>query len=175
MHQQHALFYAFLLFSLLVRVIEKVRRQGSGTILLVPFWPCQIWFPMLMDVSQCLFIPQHPDLMSIGQVHHCNLNHFSLGVWTVGTKIWYFLRKSTMYFCSHTNIPQENPIHISGDNFPTDVERKYTSRFCPFAGYTYLLHLKANDLAFSSLKVLLAAIFCYHSGTEGASFIEEVS
>lgn len=123
---QHVLFYAFPPFPLLVRVIEKARREGSDMmILLVPFWLCQIWFPMLVEASQCWFIPlpKHPDLISIGHMCHHDLNCLNLTAWRLGTKSLYFLKKSMTYFCSHKNLPQENLMHISGDNVPAGAER----------------------------------------------------
>lgn len=40
-------FYAFPPFSVLPRVMQKIRKEQSRGILVVPDWPTQVWFPVL--------------------------------------------------------------------------------------------------------------------------------
>lgn len=38
-------------FSLLTKVLAKVRREGSTITLVAPWWPAQPWFPLLLDMT----------------------------------------------------------------------------------------------------------------------------
>lgn len=80
------LFNPFLPLPLLIRVLEKARREGSGIILVAPFWPCQILFQTLMEMSQKRYVPlpKQKDWISLGEVFHCGLELLSLTVWKTG-------------------------------------------------------------------------------------------
>ena len=43
-------FYAFPPFSLITRVLEKVKRGRSTGVISVPSWPTQVWWPVLMKM-----------------------------------------------------------------------------------------------------------------------------
>lgn len=49
--QWDGLFYTFPPFPLPIRVIEKIKREGSDMIFMVIFWPLQRWFSDLMDMT----------------------------------------------------------------------------------------------------------------------------
>jgi hypothetical protein len=68
-------FYAFPPFSVIPRVLRKVQRDESSGVLVVPDWPTQPWYPVLMKLlvlepvrlpcrKNLLHLPSHP-----GQVH----------------------------------------------------------------------------------------------------------
>jgi len=43
-------FYAFPPFSMIARVLNKIRSEGSKGIVVVPYWPTQPWFPVFMSL-----------------------------------------------------------------------------------------------------------------------------
>ena len=69
--------YAFLPFSLLPRVLAKVRAsRGLELTLVAPFWPQHHWFPdlpeLLLEVP--LFLPRRKDLLRQPHFHHFHQN-----------------------------------------------------------------------------------------------------
>ena len=56
-------FYAFPPFSCISKVIQKIIRENCFGILIVPNWPNQVWFPVLMKllISSPYFIPSSMD------------------------------------------------------------------------------------------------------------------
>ena len=63
--------YAFPLFSVLSRVLSKIKEDNASSILVVPLWPTQPWFPVMLDLlighprhiepdSRNLHIPGNP-------------------------------------------------------------------------------------------------------------------
>ena len=65
-------FYAFPPFSIIPKVLKKIKTENAEGILVVPFWPNQPWFPlvfkMLTDApvlltsrKHLLHLPQHPE------------------------------------------------------------------------------------------------------------------
>jgi hypothetical protein len=59
------LFYAFPPFSLITRVLQKIREDSAEGFLVVPFWETQPWFPLLikMLVAHPLILPQSNNLL----------------------------------------------------------------------------------------------------------------
>ena len=43
-------FYAFPPFSILPRVLQKVRADKAQGVLIVPRWPTQVWWPVLTSL-----------------------------------------------------------------------------------------------------------------------------
>jgi len=71
MSWQPYLFYAFPPFSLITRVLQKIREEKATGLVLVPKWPAQPWWPKLMQMliqlpvqlpknSDTLFSPSNP-------------------------------------------------------------------------------------------------------------------
>ena len=59
------LFYAFPPFSLITRVLQKVREDHAEGIVVVPLWPTQPWYPVIMTMlvrKPCL-LPKSPHLL----------------------------------------------------------------------------------------------------------------
>lgn len=54
-------FYAFPPFSLILRVLQKIKYDGAEGILVVPYWPSQAWFPTFcsMVVSDIVYFPSN--------------------------------------------------------------------------------------------------------------------
>ena len=44
------MFYAFPPFSVLGRVLSKIKMEQASGILVLPLWPTQPWFPVMMDL-----------------------------------------------------------------------------------------------------------------------------
>ena len=65
-------FSAFPPFSLITRVLQKVKRDRSTGVIIVPIWPTQVWWPVLMKMITgkpvqlasrvtLLTLPSHPE------------------------------------------------------------------------------------------------------------------
>ncbi|XP_021963322.2 uncharacterized protein LOC110858763 isoform X1 [Folsomia candida] len=54
-------FYAFPPFSLIPRVLNKIRIEKCEGIVVAPYWPTQAWFPLFndMSISQVIIIPKN--------------------------------------------------------------------------------------------------------------------
>ena len=60
-------FYAFPPFSMMHRVMQKLWEDKGEGILMIPYWPTQSWFPLVMRslVAQPVFIPAHKELLHL--------------------------------------------------------------------------------------------------------------
>lgn len=58
----NCLFYAFPPFPVILRVLRKIRNEGSKGIVIVPYWPAQAWFPIFKDMLQCEPIYLKPNI-----------------------------------------------------------------------------------------------------------------
>lgn len=58
-------FYGFPPFSLIHKVLEKIRTDKATGILVVPNWPSQSWFPFFQDllIEEPIFFPPHDYLI----------------------------------------------------------------------------------------------------------------
>lgn len=65
-------FYAFPPFSMMLRVLSKIKRDGATGIIVAPHWPTQIWFPLLSKllVSKVLFLKPNPHLLNAFSNQH---------------------------------------------------------------------------------------------------------
>lgn len=66
-------FYAFPPFSIILRVLKKIRAEGSKGIVVVPKWPAQAWYPVYMRMlnSEPLYLkPNKYLLCSIDRKPH---------------------------------------------------------------------------------------------------------
>ena len=60
-------FYAFPPFSVITRVLQKVRRDRAEGIIVDPRWPTQVWWPVLqaMTVGTPILLPNKTSLLSL--------------------------------------------------------------------------------------------------------------
>lgn len=60
-------FYAFPPFSLVSRLVQKLQRDGADCLLVVPIWPTQIWFSVVMGllVDTPMIIPMSRNTLQI--------------------------------------------------------------------------------------------------------------
>ena len=58
LHWKDIMFYAFPPFSVLGRVLSKIKMEQASGILVLPLWPTQPWFPVMMDL-----LVDHPRLV----------------------------------------------------------------------------------------------------------------
>lgn len=58
-------FYAFPPFSIILKVLVKIKQEGSRGIVIVPNWPTQAWYPLYMDmlVSQPVIFEPNINLL----------------------------------------------------------------------------------------------------------------
>ena len=67
-------FYAFPPISVIPRVLAKVKQDSAEGIIVVPFWPTQIWYPVMLKMlvstpillnsrKSLLVSPQTPNLV----------------------------------------------------------------------------------------------------------------
>lgn len=68
--------YAFPPFSLIARVIKKIRDDRAEGILVVPFWPTQNWFPAFQRLTVGDWVWFDPDVNLL--VSPCRLKHHPL-------------------------------------------------------------------------------------------------
>lgn len=59
-------FYAFPPFSIILKTLQKIKRDKAEEIVLVPDWPCQPWFPIFhsMKISEVLIFSPNEQLLS---------------------------------------------------------------------------------------------------------------
>ena len=60
-------FYAYPPFSIISRVLQKVRRDRAEGVIIAPCWPTQVWWPVLqtMTVGQPILLPSKMSLLSL--------------------------------------------------------------------------------------------------------------
>jgi len=68
---KHTFFYAFPPFSLILRMIQKIKTESARGIVVVPFWPNQPWFPVCMELAEKhIFIGPSENLLSLPNRKH---------------------------------------------------------------------------------------------------------
>ena len=67
-------FYAFPPISVIPRVLSKVKQDSTEGIIVVPFWPTQVWYPVMLKMlvstpillnsrKSLLVLPKTPNLV----------------------------------------------------------------------------------------------------------------
>ena len=85
--------YAFPPFSLIGKVLQKVRKQQIDMILIAPVWTTQPWYPILLNmaIEFPLFIQNKKGLLQDpqGNAHHLITNNtLHLSAWLISGKKW---------------------------------------------------------------------------------------
>lgn len=79
------LLYAFPPIPLIYQTLLRVQEGGHSLLLVAPFWPARIWFPLLhrLCCSSPMRLPSRPDLLSQlgGRVLHPQPSRLQLWVW----------------------------------------------------------------------------------------------
>ncbi|XP_038053575.1 uncharacterized protein LOC119726028 [Patiria miniata] len=84
--------YAFPPFSLLLRILQKIRREEATVVLVAPVWKTQAWYPMLLElaIDVPLLLPRRTDLLQLphnrSQVHPL-IGHLQLAAWKLSGQI----------------------------------------------------------------------------------------
>jgi len=62
-------FYMFPPFSVLNQALQKIEREGATGVVIAPYWPTQIWFPMLIRllINHPLILPRGKHLLRLPQ------------------------------------------------------------------------------------------------------------
>ena len=83
--------YAFPPFSLLPRVLAKIRHDKAVVLLIAPVWPTQSWYPLLLQLStvQPILLPRLDNLLSLphNQEQHPLRHKLNLAAWTLSGKL----------------------------------------------------------------------------------------
>ncbi|MES9884348.1 MAG: reverse transcriptase domain-containing protein [Sedimenticola sp.] len=124
--------YIFPPFSLVSRCIRKIQIDGARAMLIIPLWPTQTWFPMLMKilVEDPMILPRSRNLLSLkhlGKVHPLS-NRLAMMACKVSgnsSEIEAYRRKLPVSSCPHGN-PQQNASirSIFHDGFTSVVSGK---------------------------------------------------
>ncbi|XP_068098726.1 uncharacterized protein [Hyperolius riggenbachi] len=77
------LLYVFPPFNLISRTLNKINRDGSVAIMIVPFWPKRSWFSLLrkLAVAEPILLPDRQDLLTQGPVCHPQVKMLHLSAW----------------------------------------------------------------------------------------------
>ena len=69
------LFYIFPPFSLIPRILQKIKEDGSRVLLIALIWPTQAWWPNLINLimDKCYLLPKRTNLLKL--MHKPNLKH----------------------------------------------------------------------------------------------------
>ena len=54
-------FYAFPPFSIIAKVLQKIKNDNASGIVVVPLWSNQIWFPVFMKLVKGPYLEFHPN------------------------------------------------------------------------------------------------------------------
>ena len=60
-------FYAFPPFAILLQVLKKIEYDEAEGVIVVPYWPTQVWFPLLhrLLLAEPLRLPRNADLLTL--------------------------------------------------------------------------------------------------------------
>lgn len=124
--------YLFPPFSLLNRCIRKIKSDKASGMMIVPYWPTQIWFPALMEIvtDNPLVINRKKNLLSLphqGQEHPLGKKLTLLACQVSGkiSKVEDFLKHQQKYLCPRGKIPRKNSmVHLSTNGLSTVVKGK---------------------------------------------------
>ncbi|XP_068690471.1 uncharacterized protein [Montipora foliosa] len=83
--------YAFPPFSLLPGVLAKIRHDKALVLLIVPVWPTQSWYPLLLQLStvQPILLPRVDNLLSLPHNPEQHPVDIICASWTAGTEKQY--------------------------------------------------------------------------------------
>ena len=107
--------YLFPPFSLLNRCIRKIKTDKASGMIIVPYWPTQLWFPALMEIvtnnpivinrkKNVLTLPHRDQQHPLGQ----KLTLLACRVSENISKVEDFLKHQQIFSCHHGNIPRKN-------------------------------------------------------------------
>jgi hypothetical protein len=62
-------YYMFPPFSLITRCVQKIINDQSECLIILPLWPTQIWYPLVMEllIQRPVMLPRKRKLLSIPQ------------------------------------------------------------------------------------------------------------
>lgn len=124
--------YLFPPFSVIGRCIQKIQADGAEGILVVPLWPTQTYFPVLMRilVKAPLILPETRSILRLGQT---NLEHpLARQLVLIACKVSgnlseteAFLAQQPKSSCAHGGHPQSATTkHIYRDGFCSVIDRR---------------------------------------------------
>ena len=112
-------FYMFPPFSLVNRCIQKIIADKSETLMILPFWPTQIWFSLVMEllVQKPVLLPRRRKLLTLPQsdrIHplHGQLRLIACRLSGQTMKVREFQEKQPESFLHLGEEVQRNNMHI---------------------------------------------------------------
>lgn len=116
--------YIFPPFNLITRIIHKIIADNvEKAMIVVPFWPTQNWFPLLMSVLISLpaRLPQHNDLLVMphsGEFHPLRKKLRLVGCIVSGRDCYVqdFHQNQLTLFSSHGNQEQSSNMNSHGES-----------------------------------------------------------
>ena len=115
--------YLFPPFSLLNRCIRRIKPDKASGMIIVPYWPTQIWFPALMEIvrDNPIIINRKKKILTLphrGQQHPLGTKPTLLACRVSGKilKVEDFLKHQHIFSCHHGNIPRKNSMKHSLKN-----------------------------------------------------------
>ena len=162
------IFYAFLPFSIIPKVLQKIQAEEATGLLVVPCWPTQPWWPLVMRLlvqeplvlpkkKHTLFLPQQPDV--VHPLHqkltllicHLSANHF---------KAEAFQTRLLHSSCSPGERALNNNINHSSPNGNSTVVKRKINPFSATIehGINFLAELYHTGIGYSALNTARCAL-----------------
>lgn len=69
-------FYAFPAFSLIAKVLQKIKNDRASGILIVPYWTSQTWFPVFIKQVKGTYLTFSPNINLL--LSPCRTQHHQL-------------------------------------------------------------------------------------------------
>ena len=91
---KHQFRYAFLPFSMIGRVLRKVKKDQINMIIVITAWQSQSWYPILlkMTIKNPCLLPKHPKVLLSPEekIHTLIRNSYSLSLvaWPISGKVY---------------------------------------------------------------------------------------
>lgn len=72
-------------FPLIMRILNTVLENQATVIVVLSFWPCRVWFPLVLKLSRGAFweIPPCSNLLSQRGLHNLKLEMIHLMAWSL--------------------------------------------------------------------------------------------
>lgn len=125
-------YYLFPPFSLISRCLQKIRKDQTEALMIVPLWSTQLWYPMILDMLIDIprLIPQRKRLLTIPGTEkiHPLYNQIRLLACRLSGKIWkireFQKRLPESYWHLGEILLKNNMLHMSSDGLVSVVRNR---------------------------------------------------
>ena len=146
--------YAFPPFSLLPRVLAKIRHDKAVVLLIAPVWPTQSWYPLLLQLStaQPILLPRVDNLLSLphNQEQHPLRHKLNLAAWVLSGKL-----------CQTKGFSKQ-AVDIICASWTAGTEKQYKGVWDKWSGWCHKWQI--DLLQASVVQVVEFLTDCYHEG-----------